>query len=84
VTSLYTIPLTEDKYRLHPRKLAKAQEWDENLDHSWWETQRGAHLASARGDSTVVLSARLVLALARKVATLEASNEALRQMREKD
>ena len=79
--TLYAIPLVDDPYRLHPKKLAPAQPWDERMELAWIETQRGAHLAAGRGDSTVTASAKLVLALASQIATLEASNEALRQMR---
>lgn len=81
MTTLYAIPTIPDPCRLHPRKLAPAPPWSERLDRDWLETQRAAHLAMERADQAVVITSRLVLALAQRLAVVEAQNAGLRQLR---
>lgn len=82
MTPLYAIPTTPDPCRLHPRKLAPSPPWDDRAQADWLDTQRAAHLAATRADAAVVISTRLVLALAMRLAVLESRLAAREQRRE--
>jgi hypothetical protein len=81
---VYAIPKRDDPMRLHPRKLAVAPDWDARLNAQWLDAQRIAHLFTSdpyRRFPTQSIAPRLVLALARRLATVEASNDGLRIIR---